>query len=295
MAVFLFCGLFFSTASIVYYASKNDLALDFASFLDVPSLNEVSEYDLPFLLIKNNEIIGDFDLYSEAINAALLSEDTEVHLHVQGNLIWHRNINIAEKVLLNVPLIEQLPELPRGCEVTSLAMLFAYHQLSVDKMFLAEKVTKDPTPYHKKGDTIYFGDPHQGFVGDMYNRTNPGYGVYHLPIEQLAKEYTDKDVINLTGTSFDHVLLQLSQGHPVWIISNTKYSKLPSSAFETWQTPNGPREITYHLHSVVITGFDQEFIYFNDPLEGTKNRKIPRKSFIEAWEQMGKQAIVLHE
>ncbi|GAE94580.1 hypothetical protein JCM21714_3751 [Gracilibacillus boraciitolerans JCM 21714] len=49
-------------------------------------------------------------------------------------------------------------------------------------MKLSEKIKKDDTPYTMKNGVIYFGDPNIGFVGDMYNLENPGYGVYHDPL-----------------------------------------------------------------------------------------------------------------
>ncbi|MDY0393131.1 C39 family peptidase [Virgibacillus halophilus] len=54
---------------------------------------------------------------------------------------------IKATVKLEAPMIQQLPELPRGCEVTSLSMLLAYHDISVDKMKLAEEITKNPAVY----------------------------------------------------------------------------------------------------------------------------------------------------
>ena len=29
--------------------------------------------------------------------------------------------------------------------------------------------------------------------------------------------------------------------------------------------PTGPVEITYKLHAVLITGYDEKYVYFNDP------------------------------
>ncbi len=50
-------------------------------------------------------------------------------------------------------------------------------------------------------------------------------------------------------------------------------------------------KITYKEHSVLVTGYDQSYIYFNDPLTGEKNKKAPKQHFINAWKQMGSQAI----
>ena len=200
-------------------------------------------------------------------------------------------IEMKDSVLLDTPVIKQMPELPRGCEVTSLAMLLQHAGVTVDKMTLAENVEKDPTPFNVENGITYFGHPNNGFVGDMYSFKNPGLGVYHKPIADLAEIYLPGMIKDLTGFQFEELKLQLSDNRPVWVIINSTYKKLPPSQFKTWHTPNGIIEITRKEHSVLLTGFDHEYIYFNDPLSGEKNKKAPLKDFEESWVQMGSQAI----
>ncbi|MEN1970304.1 C39 family peptidase [Lentibacillus sp. N15] len=198
---------------------------------------------------------------------------------------------IKQSVHLKAPQINQLPELPRGCEVTSLSMLLNYHDIKVDKMKLADQIQMDPTPYKKTDKGIYFGDPNDGFVGDMYSFTAPGLGVYHQPISELAGVYAGERVLDFTGQDFDEIIQQLNQERPVLVIINATYKKLSKQQFMTWQTPNGPVKVTMREHSVLVTGYDQDFIYFNDPLD--RRTKAPIDDFKAAWEQMGKQAITI--
>ncbi|MBE4908371.1 C39 family peptidase [Bacillus luteolus] len=216
-----------------------------------------------------------------------------VFLPNNGTAAYSRNLTTTttKKIILDAPLISQNPELPRGCEVTSLAMLLQHAGVMVDKLTLAKAVKKDPTPYKKHNGIVHFGNPYNGFVGDMYTKRNKGLGVYHAPIADLADQFLATRIIDLTGEDFTQVYKYLVNGSPVWVITNATFEKLPKSSFETWHTPTGIINITYHEHSVLVTGFDEHFIYFNDPLSGIKNTKAPKEEFIASWVQMGKQAI----
>jgi uncharacterized protein YvpB len=202
-------------------------------------------------------------------------------------------IPLEQTVLIDAPIINQLPELPRGCEVTSLAMLLQYANVSVDKMTLASEIKKDTTSYKVSNGKIYFGHPNNGFVGNMYTKNQPGLGVYHQPIKDLAEKYLPGQIKDLTGSPFNELKIHLSDKRPVWVITNTTYKKLPSNQFQTWHTPSGVIDITYKEHSVLLTGFDEKYVYFNDPLTGEKNKKAPIVDFEESWVQMGSQAITV--
>ncbi|WP_204871319.1 C39 family peptidase [Pullulanibacillus pueri] len=197
----------------------------------------------------------------------------------------------AKKVVpIDAPLIQQLPELPRGCEVTSLAMLLQSAGIKVNKLQLAKEIKKDPTPYQGKDGHIFFGNPNTGFVGSMDDKAKAGFGVYHGPIFQLAKHYLPQ-AVDLTGSSFARVEEQLTKGRAVWVITSINFEKVPENLWVTWRTPIGKIRVTKKEHSVLLTGYDSRYVYINDPLSPVKNKKVLKKDFIAAWQQFGSQAV----
>lgn len=246
----------------------------------------------PFLIITENAV-HDFENLKEAIQYAKKNEHSSIYYKNDTDVIWKSNNGDLSKIDLDVPLVNQNPELPRGCEVTSLAMIMKYAGINIDKMTLAAEIKKDTTPYQKTSKRIYAGNPYNGFVGDMYNQSKFGYGVYHGPITELASKYCSNSVMDLSGLEFEDILWVLQKGYPIWVIANGTYDALDDSKFEYWHTPTGIVKITYRVHSVVMTGFDEESIYINDPLRYSKNIKLDREKFKKAWEQMGKQAVAI--
>jgi len=49
--------------------------------------------------------------------------------------------------------------------------------------------------------------------------------------------------------------------------------------------------MTFNEHSTVVTGFDSEYIYLNDPYANVANKAITRANFEASWNQFGRQAI----
>lgn len=232
-----------------------------------------------------------YELHKEKVMTLFKEEKSEI-INVSSSSTTLFPEKKEEKVrYLDAPIISQLPELPRGCEVTSLAMLLQAEGIKVDKMTLAAQVKKDPAKMSYKNGRIHFGNPNAGFVGDMYSYSKPGYGVYHQPIFDLAEQYLPGKMENLTGRNFTEISDKIISGKTVWVIINTTFKPLSEAQFETWETESGPIKITYKEHSVLITGIDTESVYVNDPLSHKKNLRVNKQEFINAWEQMGKQAI----
>jgi len=232
---------------------------------------------------RNFAALPDAVLYAASIPGA------EVYDLRTRYVVWDNTITPPSAAqIADVPFIRQLPELPRGCEVTSLAMLIQYMGVAADKMTLAEEVAKDPTPYSRENGVTTFGNPHRGFVGSMTDASQNGLGVYHEPIFELLKLYCPA-AIDLSGCGFEVVEYYINKARPVWVVMTSTYNVLPNSAFETWETPDGPVTVTYSEHSVLVTGYDDTRVYFNDPLGALSSAS--KANFILAWEQMGRQAV----
>jgi uncharacterized protein YvpB len=99
-------------------------------------------------------------------------------IHNERAFFEYKKTIIKNQVLLSIPPIIQFPELPRGCEVTSLPMLLRFAGVDIDKMTLAQEINK--VPYQEEG---FYGNPSEGFVGNMYTYNEQGLSVYNQPIE----------------------------------------------------------------------------------------------------------------
>jgi len=196
---------------------------------------------------------------------------------------------IPRSRMLDVPLIRQNPELKYGCEITSLTMLLNYAGYKVDKLTLARQVAKDGEPLvERSGDIRQWGDPNQGFVGDMTGKRK-GFAVYHKPLERLLRRYLGERTVNLTGQSFERVLQSVGEGKPV-VVWTTGDFALPTE-WESWYKDGKKIVAPFDEHAVVLVGYDQTHVYVNDPLSGRKNLRVARSALQKSWEALGKQAL----
>lgn len=198
----------------------------------------------------------------------------------------------SANTLIHAPIIDQLPNLYNGCEVTSLAMLLSYEGVHATKDQLAAQVRKANTPLVRGpgGQILQWGDPNQGFVGSMRN-PGKGYGVYHGPIAALLNRYLPGRSLDLTGSSFGTLLSVLQSGRPLIVWTTMDFR--PTTRWVTWQSPDGPIRATMEEHAVLLVGYNKTTIFVNDPLDGMAAQPTPLSAFRASWIQLGRQAVTV--
>lgn len=190
---------------------------------------------------------------------------------------------------INVPALLQEPELPTGCEITSLTCLLNYLGFSVDKVVMADtyldKALENGIEYsfYEK----YIGDP----------KTN-GYGCYSPVIVKaatafLADQNSHLEAVNLSGMSKDDILMTVASGHPV-VIWNT----LSTRDFEeklVWTTPNGTEVYWTSLeHCMLLTGYnmDENTVTVCDPMKGVVSYDLTQ--FFNVYDKLHQQAMTIY-
>ena len=196
-------------------------------------------------------------------------------------------MTMKQEQKLNVPLENQMPDLPNGCEVTSLSMLMNYYGIKVSKNELAETI-QHVDSFTDGGK--YRGNPHQGFVGHM-TIANAGWCVYNEPLYNVARKYTSH-IENITGRDFLSLIKLVSNGHPVMIITTTTFNKVNN--MQTWDTNTGKVNVTPSSHACVITGYSKpkKVVYVNNPY-GYKNQPVNWKNLQASYNQQGRQALYI--
>lgn len=174
-------------------------------------------------------------------------------------------------VSLDVKNIEQYPELPTGCESVSATILLNYYGMNLNKTDIADKYL------------AYSDDPDRGFTGGSPHEEARGRGYWCNagPIADAMKKAV-KDhgaslrIVNITGESFDGLLLYVRSGHPVIM----------------W----GLTDMNGSHHTLVLTGYDikRGVCSFADPLKKGIT-EYPISACRRAYDKMGKQGIIVEE
>lgn len=231
------------------------------------------------------DISSEPDTSAISDTVVIVSEEAE---QFSINVSIPDNYTIPDSFILEgFNTVLQEPELPTGCEITTLAEVLNYHGFNIDK----EELCDNFMPVDYVGSVTMT----QAYLGDP--RSNNGFGCYSPVIVKSAYEYFESIdspcyAVDLSGTDFRDLFYQICQGRPV-IVWATMYLTESYPNYK-WTAGNGEDMIfNDYQHCMAIYGYDlnEGIIYAGDPLVGNTTYSIDRFEMI--YDIMYKQAVVI--
>lgn len=196
--------------------------------------------------------------------------------------------------LLPVQLIMQNPELPNGCEATSLAMLLSCTGIPADKMdVLIHYLPTEPFTWR---DGVRYGpDPQTAYAGDAsvkgggwYCFENPVIAAGNVWLRTKDCPYQMK---NCTGLTREELEQYLGQGTPMVVWATLK-CQTPHFSTSPWTLPDGSKYYPYtNLHCFVLTGLTDDQYDAADPIYGWQS--LSPAAFWQVFDAMGRRAVTL--
>ena len=204
----------------------------------------------------------------------------DVAMEIAGNLD-------TQSILLPVANTLQLPELPTGCEITSLTIVLNYLGYSVDKEDMASNYLEKSEPFEGSFNDYFIGSPWDEYAWGCYSP------VITKSANHFLEDHNSKlNAYNITGASMQELCVQVASGNPVIVWTSQNLDK------ETIVTPitleNGTTDYWYsNEHCVVIIGYDLQkgTLTVCDPLEGIVERDF--NTFSARYKEFQRMGVVI--
>jgi uncharacterized protein YvpB len=196
--------------------------------------------------------------------------------------------------------ILQNPELPTGCEITSLTMLLRFYGFNAEKVDMAENYL--PVSWGNarwEGNKKYQDSFFDYFIGDPKGR---GYGCFSPAIMTAAEKYlTENDTagkykaVNISGCDPDYLYRVVLSGNPVMCWATD--GMIPPEYRESWYDNETGEQLDWYLneHAFLLVGFDTEkrLVYLSDPMKGDIFYSMDK--FELRFSEMHRQAVIITE
>ncbi len=202
------------------------------------------------------------------------------------------------KVLLDVPIINQYPELPVGCEITSAAAVLQYLGFDVDKLYLTDNylVCDDNFTYDENKES-HGPDPYKVFAGDPYDW---GYGCFApVIVDTLNRYFADTDpnyeAMELEEINPADIEKLINEGVPmiVWASRGMKSYNYREPA--VWYLNDTGEQFTWigNSHTLVLCGYDSTCYYFMDCDGKDEITAYLKEQFINRFQENGSQCVIV--
>ena len=197
----------------------------------------------------------------------------------------------------NVTLVMQTPELPNGCEVTSLAMVLTAAGYPADKVELCETcLPMVDFTYSDDGQWRYGPSPEEAFAG-IASSASGGWYCFEQPILDagntwIAANGGGAQMAQLSGLSQAELDALLAGGTPVVAWVTQGYQAPYRTSTFSWLLPSGEEYVPYNnLHCVTVADIYGDQYLVANPLQGWE--MVDRDEFWSSFESMGCRAVTV--
>ena len=231
---------------------------------------------------------SDASITEETSAADVKEEIAAVNSDVKPPLITVTVLPKSHRI--NVEKLRQYPNMPTGCEITSLTCLLNFLGFPVTKEVMADTYL-DKVDYSEATNYTFY----EKFIGDPYSN---GYGCYAPVIlraatEFLADQNSSFEAVNISGSPKEEILLTIASGHPI-VIWNTLNAMDVEETLQ-WITPEG-EEVYWTVleHCMLLTGYDldKDIVYVCDPMKGEAQYNLTQ--FFKVYDDMNRQAMTIY-
>ncbi|MCD7730342.1 MAG: C39 family peptidase [Oscillospiraceae bacterium] len=233
-----------------------------------------------------------FNSLKEGKYTVLVRESDKKQNISSGLTVTIAGASYSKKGYIGANAILQNPELPTGCEITSLTMLLNYLGFDVDKLTMADKYLPKGEYRNSDFNEVFVGTPKSTFA----------YGCFSNAIVTAAKSYLEDSggdeaykVRNISGCPTKALYAAVDNGNPVIVWASIDMKAIKEGA--TWTVSSTGKTLTWpaNEHCMLLVGYNTEkgVVYVNDPLKGLTSYDM--EIFETRFESLSNQAVIITE
>ena len=232
----------------------------------------------------------------EPVSVSIASEIETTSIDLSQYQINNRIISlgassdsIPSSASIDVPFVNQNPELPTGCEITSLTEVLNYYGFNVDKEYMARN-------YLPMSETAQPGCFIEYFLGSPWKSN--GSGCFAPAIIKAANNFFKDNnsklkAVSMSYSSIEALFEQISDGYPVIVwtcfdydIDQIEYKLITYDNGSSFYWPS-------YEHCVVLSGYDidSNTVTLADPTYGIVEQSID--DFESYYQKFFYQAVVV--
>lgn len=201
-----------------------------------------------------------------------------------------------EYLIEGFSVLNQMPELPTGCEITALTMVLNYYGYEIDKVTMATQYlpcTSANLHYGNDG-LLYGSDLNEYFVGDPTTELGSVCGtgaIVTAADSYLADVGSELLAEDITGAKPGELYELVSEDIPVVVWVTIEMANRQDT--QGWYTEQGEYvDWSTNAHGAVLVGYSENTVTIADPISGVV--EYDKDQFESVFESRGNQGVIIH-